>query len=162
GRFLTVAGSIRRILDDPEIVGGVIDIADVLREALTPYAGARLPIPYPDDLNAALLDARGRLEQALAAVGAANPPLDDAKQKKLRAQRLPGAAIEAVDAALGAPSADPGSRVDFVGGSRTSPHLEIAPLDVGPLLREGVWDRRTAILTSATIPSSLPQRAGFA
>ena len=50
--------------------------------------------------------------------------------------------------------------VDFVGGSRTSPHLEIAPLDVGPLLREGVWDRRTAILTSATIPSSLVQRVG--
>jgi ATP-dependent DNA helicase DinG len=161
GRFLTVAGSIRRILDDPEIVASVIDIAEILREVLTPRAGTRLPVPYPDDLHAALVDARGRLERALAAVSAVNPPLDDAKQKKLRAQLLTGAAIEAIDAALGAPSADRGSRVDFVGGSRTSPHLEIAPLDVGPLLREGVWNRRTAILTSATIPSSLVQRAGF-
>jgi ATP-dependent DNA helicase DinG len=162
GRFLTVAAAIRRILDDPDLVAGVLDLAAVLREALIPLAGTRLPVPYPDELHSTLVDARGRLERALAAVSAVEPPLDDAKQKKLRAQLLTGAAIEAIDAALDAPSVERGTRVDFVSGSRNSPHLEIAPLDVGPLLREGVWERRTAILTSATIPSSLAQRAGFA
>jgi ATP-dependent DNA helicase DinG len=39
--------------------------------------------------------------------------------------------------------------------------LEIAPLDVAPALAEGVWGRHRAILTSATIPSSLPGRVGL-
>ena len=74
---------------------------------------------------------------------------------------MTGSAIENIDIALAGPSAPAGSRVDFVGGSRRNPRLEIAPLDVGPLLREGVWEQRTAILTSATIPASLVQRVGF-
>jgi ATP-dependent DNA helicase DinG len=41
------------------------------------------------------------------------------------------------------------------------PRLEIAPLDVAPMLAEGVWGRHRAILTSATIPSSLPERIGL-
>jgi ATP-dependent DNA helicase DinG len=162
GRFVTLGGVIRRILEDPELIAGVVDVADVVREALTPHVGERLPMPYPDALQAALLEARARLERALGALGAANPPADDAKQKKLRAQLLTGSAIESIDTALAGPSAPAGSRVDFVGGNSSNPHLEIAPLDVGPLLREGVWEQRTAILTSATIPASLVQRAGFA
>ena len=51
--------------------------------------------------------------------------------------------------------------VAFVSGSPESPRLELAPLDVGPALAEGVWSRRTAVLTSATIPSSLPARVGM-
>jgi ATP-dependent DNA helicase DinG len=161
GRFVTLGGVIRRILDDSEVVAGVVDAADVVREVLTPYVGKRLPIPYPDEIQSALLDARARLERALNALTGLDPPLDDAKQKKLRAQLMTGSAIESVDTALAGPSAAAGTRVDFVGGSSSSPHLEIAPLDIGPLLNEGVWERRTAILTSATIPVSLVQRAGF-
>ncbi len=161
GRFVTLGGVIRRILDDPEVVAGVVDAADVLREALTPHVGKRLPIPYPDEVQSALLDARARLERALNALTALEPPLDDAKQKKLRAQLMTGSAIESIDTALAGPSAAAGTRVDFVCGSPSSPHLEIAPLDIGPLLREGVWERRTAILTSATIPATLVQRAGI-
>jgi ATP-dependent DNA helicase DinG len=160
GRFVTLGGVIRRILDDPEVVAGVIDVADALRAALAPHAGKRLPDPYPDDLLSALLDARARLERALNAITAVETPLDDARQRKLRAQLLTGAAIESIDAALRGPSAGT-ARVDFVSGTASKPHLEIAPLDVGPLLREGVWEQRTAILTSATIPSSLVQRVGF-
>jgi ATP-dependent DNA helicase DinG len=48
-----------------------------------------------------------------------------------------------------------------VSGSPDHPKLEIAPLDVGPPLRAGVWDKRTAILTSATIPASLAERVGL-
>jgi ATP-dependent DNA helicase DinG len=39
--------------------------------------------------------------------------------------------------------------------------LEVAPLDVAPVLSEGVWSRRTAILTTATVPLNLPQRVGL-
>lgn len=163
GRFVRLGGVIRRILDDPAIVAGVTDLADTLREALVPHVGKRLTVPYPGELRDVLLDARGRLERALAAVNAIDTPLDEAKQKKLRAQTLTGRAIEHLDVALGAGNPDGRERyVDFVSGSPANPRLEIAPLDVGPLLRDGVWDQRTAILTSATIPVSLAQRAGFA
>ena len=40
-------------------------------------------------------------------------------------------------------------------GGPDHPRLEIAPLDVGPVLANGIWSQRTAILTSATIPASL-------
>ena len=73
---------------------------------------------------------------------------------------MTGRAIEQLDLALAGSAA--GLRSTSCRGSPSSPRLEIAPLDVGPALREGVWEQRTAILTSATIPSSLPQRVGLA
>jgi ATP-dependent DNA helicase DinG len=161
GRFVVLGGVLRRILEDRDVIASVVDVADVLREALAEHAGDRLPIPYPDELSEALLDARGRLERALAILTALDPQTDDAKQKRLRAQLMTGDMITRIDTALDAANVPTGSRVDFVSGSPTRPHLEIAPLDVGPLLREGVWEQRTAILTSATIPSSLVQRVGF-
>jgi ATP-dependent DNA helicase DinG len=51
--------------------------------------------------------------------------------------------------------------VAFVSGSPDHPRLEIAPLDVGPVLASGVWTKRTAILTSATLPSTLAHRVGL-
>jgi len=142
-----------------------MEIADALRVALEPHVGQRLEMPYPDEVHDVLVDARGRLERALAALASIETPVDDAKQKKLRAQVMTGRAIEHLDTALGTGSAGSATRsqfVDFVSGSPSHPHLEIAPLDVGPTLRAGVWDRLTAVLTSATIPASLAQRVGFA
>ena len=52
-----------------------------------------------------------------------------------------------------------GDRLFLVG--RDSPRLEVAPLDVGPTMADGVWSQRTAVLTSATIPSSLASRVGI-
>ena len=51
--------------------------------------------------------------------------------------------------------------VAFVGGGPEFPRLEVAPLDVGPALAGGVWSKRTAVLTSATIPASLGPRVGL-
>ena len=73
---------------------------------------------------------------------------------------MTGRAIEHIDMALSTTETR-SQYVDFVSGSPAYPHLEIAPLDVGPALLEGVWSKRTAILTSATIPASLTQRVGM-
>ncbi len=88
---------------------------------------------------------------------AIDTPVEDAKQRKLRAQTMTGRAIEQLDVAIEGRD----GYVAFVSGSADAPRLEIAPLDVGPAMNEGVWSQRTAILTSATIPSSLaaPGRA---
>jgi ATP-dependent DNA helicase DinG len=157
GRFVTLAGVVRRIVDDPALLAGVIDLADGLRDAIGPFAGERLPVPYPDAVQDALAEARLRLDRVLAALVAVEPPLEDARQRKLRAQLVTGRAIAQLDFAL----AGHDGYVDFVSGSAELPRLEIAPLDVGPILAERVWGERTAVLTSATIPSSLSDRVGL-
>jgi ATP-dependent DNA helicase DinG len=157
GRFVTLAGVVRRILDDPSVLAGVLELAEILRDAIGPFAGERLPIPYPDPVQEALAEARLRLDRVLAALAGIEPPLDDAKQRKLRAQLMTGRAIEHLDLAL----SEHDGYVDFVSGSPELPRLEIAPLDVAPFLAENVWARRSAVLTSATIPTSLPARVGL-
>lgn len=161
GRFVALGAVVRRILDDAPLVAGVIDIAEALREALSPHLGERLPTPYPETLRQVLLDARNRLERVLGALVAIDTPVEDAKQRKLRAQVMTGRAIEALDVALGADAATRSASVEFVSGTSNHPRLEIAPLDVGPTLRAGVWDDRTAILTSATVSSSVVDRVGI-
>ncbi len=157
GRFTTVAASLRRILDDPATVAPVAESAPALREALAPLAGQRLPEPLPDELARTLVTARLRLDAALAALRRIQTDVDDAKQRVLRATTLTGRLIEHIDAALGARNAD----VAFVSGSPEQARLEVAPLDVGPLLRERAWSQCTAVLTSATVPASLVARVGL-
>ena len=157
GRFVTVAATVRRILEDSQLVGSVTDLAPLLREAFAPYANQRLPTPLPDAIVAALEDAQVRLTRVGEAVQKIETSVEDAQQRKLRAQRIVARSMEAVEAALAAGD----DTVPFVSGSRESPRLEIAPLDVGPTLAEGVWRERTAILTSATIPASLVRRVGL-
>ena len=157
GRFVTVAATVRRILEDPQLVGSVTDLAPLLREAFAPYANQRLTTPLPDPIVAALEDAQVRLTRVGEAVQKIETSVEDAQQRKLRAQRIVARSMEAVEAALAAGD----DTVPFVSGSRESPRLEIAPLDVGPTLAEGVWRERTAILTSATIPASLARRVGL-
>jgi ATP-dependent DNA helicase DinG len=157
GRFAAVAATVRKILDDPKLNGSISELSTALREVLTPYVGQRLSAPLPADVTSVLEDAQLRLTRVGEALQAINTPNEDAQQRKLRAQRMVTRTMEAVEAAV----AGLVGTVPFVSGSRESPRLEIAPLDVGPTLTEGVWKQRTAILTSATIPASLAARVGL-
>jgi len=158
GRFVALAGTIRRFLDDPQLIGSVAEIAEGLRDALAPHIGNRLTTPLPDSVQEVLTDARLRLGSVNESLLGIETKVEDAKQRKLRAQTMTGRAIEQLDVAIEGRE----GYVAFVSGSRDSPRLEVAPLDVGPAMREGVWSQRTAILTSATIPSSLASRVGIA
>ncbi len=157
GRFVRLASVVRRILDDPATIGPLLELAEQLREALGPHAGLRLSTPYPDAVHDVLLEARNRLERVNATLAGIETAVDEAKQRKLRAQIMAGRTIEHLDLALG----EHAGYVDFVSGAPETPRLEVAPLDVGPALREGVWTKRAAVLTSATIPASLPARVGL-
>lgn len=157
GRFTALAAIVRRIVDDPQLVGSIAEIADSLREALSGHVGDRLSTPLPDSVHDVLTDARLRLGRANEVVSAIDTPVEDAKQRKLRAQTMTGRAIEQLDVAIEGRE----GYVAFVSGSRETPRLEVAPLDVGPTMAEGVWSKRTAVLTSATIPSSLATRVGI-
>ena len=162
GRFVTLGGVLRRILDDDTLIAGVIDLAEALREALGPHLGKRLGVPYPD------ADPRDRCSTQETASSVCSPRSSPSTPRSrrpsnadLRAQVLTGRAMEALDVALGTDDARRASYVEFVSGTPDHPRLEIAPLDVGPALRDGVWNERTAILTSATVPSSLAHRVGL-
>lgn len=157
GRFVGLGATVRRILDDDAAVGSVIDLADLLRSAFADHVGQRLPMPLPDSVQEPLAQARLTLERVNETVVAIDTSNDDAQQRKLRAQTVTGRAMAQLDVAIEGRE----GYVSFVSGSAESPRLEVAPLDVGPTMDERVWKRRTAILTSATIPSSLPARVGF-
>ena len=160
GRLIRVAAIARRIIDDPAMIARVTDGATVLTQVLSPAHGARLPWPLPDELQATLTDLRARVDALNTAANRAkeaSKPDTDPFQRAIRLQKAAGWLIGSIDLAL----AHPDQFVPFVGGPPQAPRLEIAPLDVAPVLRAGVWDKRPAVLTSATIPSSLRARLGL-
>ena len=158
GRFTNLAAVVRRVVDDPAIVGGLAEVAPSIREALRPFAGERLTKPFPDLIQDALIDARSRIEKAQSALRAINTDVPEAQQRKIRAQQVATRVQEQIDVALGKHE----GYVAFVSGSPDHARLEIAPLDVGPVLTSGIWSKRTAILTSATLPATLAHRVGLA
>ena len=70
GRFTVLAGALRRIIDDPKLIGGVAESAQAVREVLGPYVGQRLPTRSPLALQDMLIEARGRIEAAQSALRA--------------------------------------------------------------------------------------------
>jgi ATP-dependent DNA helicase DinG len=157
GRFVALAAVVRRIVDDPQLLASIAELAPALREALGEHAGTRLSSPFPPAVLDVLVDARTRLQRISEVLAGIDTPVEDAKQRKLRAQTMNNRMIEQVDLAIG----ERDGYVEFVSGSPESPRLEIAPLDVGPVLRSQVWEQRTAVLTSATIPLSLADQVGI-
>ena len=157
GRFTNLGATLKRILDNLGLIASVIESGVALREAIAPFAGQRLPFPLPDPVSAALITGRLAIDNAQGSLRAIDTAVEDAKQRKLRAQTQSTRLIDDIDRAVGANE----GFVAFVSGSPEIPRLEIAPLDVGPTLRTGIWDQHTAILTSATVPASLTARVGL-
>ena len=157
GRFTTLTAALKRIIDDPQLVGGVAEASLVVRDALVPFLGQRLPRPFPAPVQEMLVDVRGRVQRALTALGAIDSDVEDAKARKMRGQQLATRLQDSIDLALD----NREGFVAFVSGGPDYPRLEIAPLEVGGVLNNGIWSQRTAILASATIPASLGARVGL-
>jgi ATP-dependent DNA helicase DinG len=156
-RFTRAAAAVRRILDDSTVVAPLLDGSTALRDVLAPWAGQRLPAPFPGQLQGLLIDLRMRLDAVLGALRNISTDVEDARQRVLRAQSLATRAMEHIDVAIGPLD----GHVAFVSGSADHPRLDVAPLDVGPTMAKGVWGSRAAVLCSATIPSSLAARVGL-
>jgi ATP-dependent DNA helicase DinG len=157
GRFVNLTRLARRILEDPTLLAGVTDAGSTLTAALTPLWGQRLSSPLPPALATALSTGRVRIENLLAALRAIETDVAEADQRRVRAQKAATTLAEDVDAAL----APPEGCVAWVGGTSDHPRLELAPLDVAPVLAKEVWATRTAVLTTATVPLNLPTRVGL-
>ncbi len=157
GRFTNLAVTLKRILQDPKVVAPIAEASSTVREVLSPLLGQRLPVPLPSQVQDLLIDLRGRLQAAQDALRAIDTDVPEAQQRKLRGVQLTTRLQEGIDIALGELT----GYVAFVGGGPDHPRLEVAPLDVAPVLANGIWSQRTAVLTSATIPSSLGARVGL-
>jgi len=157
GRFANLAVVLKRILDDPTVLAGIAEAPATVRDALVPFLGQRLSSPFPDAVQGMLVDVRQRIQKAQDALRAIKTDVADAKTRVERGQQLATRLQDTIDLALAARA----GYVSFVSGGPEYPRLEIAPLEVGGVLERGVWSKRTAVLCSATIPSSLGPRVGL-
>ncbi len=156
-RITGVASSIRAIIREDSIAGNFAKSASRLRDQLAPLINQRVILPLSGELREILNELRSRANEALESLRTIATSDDSAKQRKLRAQSLCSRLIGDLDLAL----QDRAGFVAYVSGTSERCSLEMRPLDVGPALYESVWSQRTAILTSATIPTNLPTRIGL-
>ena len=99
------------------------------------------------------------MQRVVAALrGVPDDKSDDVGTRKARAMGLAQGLQEDLDAALDLPA----TSVMWVEGPVHNPTLQVAPIDVTEILRTGLWDRTTAVLTSATIPPHLDERLELA
>jgi ATP-dependent DNA helicase DinG len=155
GSFVALARLVKAIISDERLIADLEATAGQLNDALAAHHGQRIR-GLDEVLAAAVEVGRGRVDRALAALRAITSDAGDTANRKLRATKA--AAGLASDLVLVA--AVPEGNVSWVEGPRHAPRLRIAPIDVAPVL-ELLWGDVTAILTSATIPSTLPIRLGL-
>jgi ATP-dependent DNA helicase DinG len=156
-RANTLGSALKRVVEDQNLLNRLFDTGTALKAALATHVEERLPNPLPDHITETMSSMRLVVNDALGALRDIKSDVDSVKQKVLRAQTLAGRLAEDIDRALSLDA----TRVPFVAGSEERPELEVAPLDVGPVLAEVAWPDHTVILTSATIPLSMPNRVGL-
>ncbi|MEY2430828.1 MAG: ATP-dependent helicase DinG [Acidimicrobiaceae bacterium] len=155
GSFIGLARLVKAIIADERLVADLEATAGQLNDALAAHHGQRIR-GLDEVLAAAVEVGRGRVDRTLAALRTISSDAGDTANRKLRA--VNAAAGLAGD--LATVAAVPDGDVSWVEGPRHAPRLRVAPVDVAPSLQP-LWGDVTAILTSATIPRTLPIRLGL-
>ena len=158
GRFDELARRVRAVVADSSTAGDLEDAGVLLREALALFRDKPLPAPLPDELQQVAVLARGRVEQAAVELRAVpDDAPGDVGPRKLRAMLASSALSEDLVRAV---ETKP-SEVAWVAGTESAPAWRIAPVQLGDLLTERLWEHTTAVLTSATIPMNLGEVLGI-
>jgi ATP-dependent DNA helicase DinG len=149
GRFVALARSIRAIA--AREADGLDAAGARLGDALEVSRGRRVS---PGEFERVLVAGDEAVRAAMEAARAG----DDDDSRRTRALKAATALAEDL-ATAAAPSDDD---VSWIEGGPGAAALRVAPVEVGAILAERLWGSvRTAILTSATIPSNLPIRLGL-
>jgi ATP-dependent DNA helicase DinG len=124
---------------------------------LSPFNGERLPTPLPSNILETLSLIRIEINTIISALREVKTDNEATQQRIYRAQTQGARLAESLDLALGTFS----GYVAYVDGSADRPSLQLSPLHVGDILQKNVWDSHVAVLTSATVPSAMPERVGL-
>lgn len=157
GRFSSLASAIRKVVADPTVTSKLEQAGTRLSASLSPLVGTRLSNPLPKVITDSLSLARIEIGSILGVLREIKTDNEATQQKNFRAQTQAGRLAEALDLALGTFT----GYVAFVDGHEDRPQLRISPLHVGEVLSGSVWGNVSAVLTSATVPASLPERVGL-
>ena len=159
GRFVALARTVAAIIDDRGMVDSVEELGDRWRDALVDERGRRLRGHLDGDAAVVRDLARNRMDLVMAALRAvADDGPGDVGARKQRALKAATTLVEDLDAVAEVRAGD----VAWVEGTPENPVLRVAPIDVAELLHEQAWSTTTAVLTSATLPATLPERLGLA
>lgn len=158
GRVSSLAGAVVRVIADPGVTDALQNAGLRFSEQISSRHGSRLPIPLPTPIADALAVLRIETAGAIQLLRDVETDNEATDQRRLRAITQATRLAEGIDIALGEVS----GQVAYVVGSPERPVLRISPLHVGGVLESGVWVNRPAVLTSATVPVTLPERVGLA
>lgn len=156
GRVSATAYAIGRVIADDGLVGDILAAGTRIGDVLDGLLGQRLD-PAPKELVTQLTQLRPKLDDASAALRKVPDADPDVVARRNRATRQLTGLLDDVAAATVVPTGS----VSWVEGRAGSARLRIAPIDVGALLRDVLWEETTAVLCSATIPPKLPERLGM-
>ena len=156
-RFRGLARAMRGVIVDAPETPLLDDAAAKFDTALEPKRGERVDGEGMKALADLLALATQRVTQALDRLRSLEVPPGKAAARRERA--LKNATTLGEDLFAAADLND--DQVAWVEGPAYAPVLKVASVDVGRLLAARLWDERTAVLTSATIPPGLPVRLGM-
>lgn len=163
GRFVNLARNCGAIISDEALITKLFNAGDNIMNELEALVGERLVDGLPVDLHKALDEGRTTANSALQALRnvdddklTGKAKLDVATRKQ-RAMQAGTALVEDIDLIM----SEPAGMVSWVDGPVRSPTLKVTPVEIGELLSDSLWNNRTAILTSATIPEGMASRIGL-
>jgi ATP-dependent DNA helicase DinG len=167
GPLVDVAGRRAGRLTDPATPEGGPAVAEQLRQAgaaltvdLIDSAAGRMDT-LPDTLAATLKSIQDAARACTDAITASAPALEE-DPPRLSAARMALSSLDELQRTagrvLGSFTEEPATRPEvvwldrpFTEDARRPPTLRVAPLEVGPVLRERLFGERTVTLTSATL-----------
>jgi ATP-dependent DNA helicase DinG len=157
GRFTSLGSAIRKVVADPNVTNKIEESGLRLTNVLSSFVGQRLSSPLPTTITEPLSIARIEIATLLGVLRELKTDNESVQQKNYRAQTQATRLAEALDLALGTTE----GYVAYVEGMQDRPQLRISPLHIGDVLSGSVWGNVSAVLTSATVPSSMPERVGL-
>jgi len=157
-RMRWFARTAERILADPAAIDAIRDVGDDITDALEPWIGERLPATGVDDIAIAIDRARDRVNTVVNQIR--DVPTGKDMDADARGQRALTAGTALLAELISAATIDE-SLVAWVDRSAGEPTLNVAPLDVASMLGPALIADRTAILTSATLPTTTATTVGL-